>query len=439
MQLTPEQLRAVQSWQRGDICVVAGPGSGKTRVLVERLRWLVVERQVRPERILAITFTEKAALEMHLRLVGESRPGSEHRNLFESAQISTIDAFCSRLLRERALEAGVDPGFEMLDAGEAGELLDAAIEQSLDEAFGKSGTGLEAFLANYGPSAARSSGEDASPIHGDLADLVYRIRSYGRKPFITNPRPRLDALADALHRLCQIQRSEEVARAAAEARLAATQRDPCPADALESIAALLQPVQRRGAAKELVGEIKDALLPACRSAAASAANEPARKWLRRLARRTLARFAAAKRAAGRLDFDDALALAANLLASPDCPTLAFEHILIDEFQDTNPLQVRLVDRLLDAHGDRRPVRFVVGDINQSIYGFRHADQNVFRQYRERVERRGGDLIRLLDNFRSRPEVLAAVHRLLPGGDSSGVEPHRLNAAFEFPSQGTCLP
>ena len=439
MQLTPEQLRAVQSWQRGDICVVAGPGSGKTRVLVERLRWLIVERQVRPERILAITFTEKAALEMHSRLVGENRPADEHRSLFESAQISTIDAFCSRLLRERALEAGVDPGFEMLDAGEADELLAEAIEQALDEAFGRSGPGLEAFLANYSPSAARAAGEDTSSIHRDVAELVYRIRSYGRKPFITNPQAHLDALADALRSLSQIQRSEEVARAAAEARLASAEGDSCPAAALESIAALLRPVQKRGAAKELVSDIKDVRLPACRSAAASAANEPARKWLRRLARRTLARFAAAKRSAGGLDFDDALALAADLLASPDCPALGFEHILIDEFQDTNPLQVRLVDRLLDAHGDRRPVRFVVGDINQSIYGFRHADQNVFRQYRERVERRGGDVIRLLDNFRSRPEVLAAVHRLLPGGDSSGVERHRLNAGYQFPvKESACV-
>lgn len=439
MQLTPEQMRAVQSWQRGDICVVAGPGSGKTRVLVERLRWLIVERKVRPERILAITFTEKAALEMHSRLVGENGAAGEHRSLFESAQISTIDAFCSRLLRERALEAGVDPGFEMLDAGEADELLAEAIEHALDEAFGKSSAGLEAFLANYAPSAARAAGEDTSSIHRDVADLVYRIRSYGCKPFITNPQPHLDALADALRDLSQIQQSEEVSGAAAEARLAAAEGDPCPAAALESIAALLQPVQKRGAAKELVSEIKEVLLPACRSAAASAANEPARRWLRRLARRTLARFAAAKRASGRLDFDDALALAADLLASPECPALGFEHILIDEFQDTNPLQVRLVDRLLDAHRDRRPVRFVVGDINQSIYGFRHADQNVFRQYRERVEQRGGDVIRLLDNFRSRPEVLAAVHRLLPGGDSSGVERHRLNAAYQFPGkEPACL-
>lgn len=434
MQLTQEQLRAVQSWQRGDICVVAGPGSGKTRVLVERLRWLIVERRVRPERILAITFTEKAALEMHSRLVGESDPASDHRSLFQSAQISTIDAFCSRLLREHALEAGVDPGFEMLDAGEADELLAGAIEDALDEAFGKGGPDLEAFLAGYVPGAARSAGEDATSIQRDLANLVKRIRSYGCMPFIRSPTPPLQGLSEALRSLSQITQAEEFAQAADEARVSSTKDVATLAATLESIAALVKPIQKRGALKQLVGEIKDELLPACRAAAASAANEPGRKWLRRLARRTLDDFGAAKRASGRLDFDDALALAADLLGSRDCPTLAFEHILIDEFQDTNPLQVRLVDRLLDAHGDHRPVRFVVGDINQSIYGFRHADQNVFREYRERVEESGGDVIRLLDNFRSRPELLAAVHRLLPGGGSSGVEQHRLEAANRFPAK-----
>ena len=436
MQLTPEQLRAVQSWQRGDICVVAGPGSGKTRVLVERLRWLIVERQVRPERILAITFTEKAALEMYLRLVGEGGPASEHRSQFESAQISTIDAFCNRLLREHALEAGVDPGFEMLDPAEAGELLEASIEQALDEAFGKSGPDLEAFLAAYAPSAARSAGEDVTSIHRDLANVVYRIRSYGCKPFIKNPTPPLDELSESLHRLSETKRSAELGHAAAEIKLCSREDTSELAAMLDSITSLVKPIHKRGALKQLVGEIKDVLIPECRSAAASAANETARRWLRNLVRRTLASFQAAKRASGRLDFDDALAQAADLLESANRPSLAFEHILIDEFQDTNPLQVRLVDRLLDAHGDQRPVRFVVGDINQSIYGFRHADQNVFREYRERVEERGGDVIRLLDNFRSRPEVLAAVHRLLPGGGASGVEQHRLNAANQFPAKGS---
>ncbi|MCY4189601.1 MAG: UvrD-helicase domain-containing protein [Bryobacterales bacterium] len=434
MRLTLEQQRAVQSWQRGDICVVAGPGSGKTRVLVERLRWLIVERQVRPERILAITFTEKAAQEMHVRLVAESGPASEHRSLFEAAQISTIDAFCNRLLREHALEAGVDPGFEILDAGEAGELLAGVIERALDEAFGQGGPGLESFLAGYATGSAQFAGQDAPSIDRDLAGLIYQIRSYGDSPFTRSPRPPLRRLSSALRGLAAIRQADDLAQAADRAQACAAADARELAVTLESIGALLQLIHKRGASKQLAVEIKDNLLPACRAAAASAANEPARRWLRRLVRRALHDFRAAKRALGQLDFDDALALAARLLASDDCPRLSFEHVLIDEFQDTNSLQVRLVDSLLDAHGSQRPVRFVVGDINQSIYGFRHAVQNVFHDYRERVEQGRGDVIRLLDNFRSRPELLAAVHRLLPGGGSSGVEQHRLKAANQFPAK-----
>ncbi len=432
MQLTAEQQRAVQSWQRGDICVVAGPGSGKTRVLVERLRWLIAEQGVQPERILAITFTEKAAREMQGRLAGESAASPEHRSLFESAQVSTIDAFCGRLLRENALEAGVDPGFEMLDEAEAQDLLSGAIEQALDEAFAKPDAPLRQFLASYAAGPSQSSHGDASAVQRDLAGLVYRIRSYGCKPFLGDPAAPLADLAEALRALAQVKDSNELA-AVAETVAATSPADPSElAATLESVAAITQPIRKQGRAKPLVAEIKDRLLPACRTATVSAANRPARQRLLRLARRVLTKFDAAKRVAGRLDFDDALAKAAQLLEAGNSPRLAFEHILIDEFQDTNPLQVRLVERLLDAHGPQRPVRFVAGDINQSIYGFRHADQNVFRGYRERIERQDGDVIRLLDNFRSRPEILSAVHRILPGGGASGVEEHRLNAASQFP-------
>ena len=84
---------------------MAGPGSGKTTVLVERFRWLVARQGFRPDEILAITFTEKAAANMLERLVVNSDPA--HREAFQTAQISTIHAFCVRLLREHAFEAGL--------------------------------------------------------------------------------------------------------------------------------------------------------------------------------------------------------------------------------------------------------------------------------------------------------------------------------------------
>ncbi len=420
----------MRSWQRGDICVVAGPGSGKTRVLVERIRWLILNRGVAPERILAITFTEKAAYEMRSRLLGDASASPEERIGFQAAQISTIDAFCNRLLRENALEAGVDPGFEILDETASRDLLHGAIDQALEAEFARGGAPLQAFLASYAPGTSRQAHGGAFGLRDDIAALVHRIRSYGCDPFLVEPSDPRAALAAALEALAEAKHLEALPELAR--RLVAASEPVERAALIEEIERETKSVRKAGKIKELVGEIKDALLPACRAAAVSASNRIPRNWLLQTVRRTLRTFDAAKRAAGRMDFDDVLAIAGDLLESGGGPRLRFEHVLIDEFQDTNPLQVRLVERLLEAHGENRPVRFVVGDINQSIYGFRHADQNVFRAYRAGIEKGGGDVVRLAANFRSRPDILATVRTLLPGGPGSGVEQHSLEGVYRFP-------
>src|SRR6266446_6617882 len=99
MILSDDQRRAVERGGQ-DVCVVAGPGSGKTRVLTERFAWLVEERAVHPARILAITFTEKAAAEIKDRLVKRFSGDSARREAIERAWVSTIHGFCARLLKE---------------------------------------------------------------------------------------------------------------------------------------------------------------------------------------------------------------------------------------------------------------------------------------------------------------------------------------------------
>src|SRR5438445_8997720 len=110
VRFTPAQLDAVNVDLRHlDACVVAGPGSGKTTVLVEYFRRLV-EAGVDPLRILAITFTEKAAGNMRAKLAEAFRESSV-RGRLERAWVSTVHGFCSRLLKENAIFAGVDPEF----------------------------------------------------------------------------------------------------------------------------------------------------------------------------------------------------------------------------------------------------------------------------------------------------------------------------------------
>src|SRR5204863_9006141 len=105
----------------------------------------------------------------------------------------------------------------------------------------------------------------------------------------------------------------------------------------------------------------------------------------------------------------------------------FQHVLMDEFQDTNGQQSKLVNLL------RGPDRFyAVGDINQSIYGFRHADPEVFRGYRDRVERDGKHLVELSENWRSRDAILRAVETILDHAE--GIEHRNLVGAKEFPEK-----
>src|SRR5215472_1302851 len=134
MQLSLLQRAAVER-EAPNICVVAGPGSGKTRVLIERFAWLVEKRGVDPGRILAITFTEKAANEMKRRLVRRFADSPALREKVETAWLSTIDAFCARLLGEHAIEAGLPPDFSVLEPAQAIRLQREAAEEVLDELF----------------------------------------------------------------------------------------------------------------------------------------------------------------------------------------------------------------------------------------------------------------------------------------------------------------
>src|SRR5438874_11675143 len=132
---TPAQLDAIDvSLRHQDACVVAGPGSGKTTVLVEYFRRLVAEG-VDPLRILAITFTEKAAGNMRKRLAQAFHQDPQTRARLERAWVSTVHGFCARLLKENAVFAGIDPEFRVLDATEAWRMQQDAMRAAIDALF----------------------------------------------------------------------------------------------------------------------------------------------------------------------------------------------------------------------------------------------------------------------------------------------------------------
>src|SRR5215475_14358740 len=132
--LTSAQRAAVERTGQ-DVCVVAGPGSGKTRVLIERFAWLVEEQGIDPGRILAITFTEKAATEIKERLIARFAGRPELREAIEWAWVSTIHGFCARLLRENSIAAGLAPDFEVLEQAAAERLAREAAEEALESLY----------------------------------------------------------------------------------------------------------------------------------------------------------------------------------------------------------------------------------------------------------------------------------------------------------------
>ena len=347
MDLTETQRQAVESWGAGDVCVVAGPGSGKTTVLVERFRWLVAEKGFRPDEILAITFTEKAAANMLVRLVEQS--DAAHRDSFQTAQISTIDAFCARLLREHALEASLDPGFEVIDAWEAEVLLRRSIADVLDERHAQHRARTLAFLQAFYGSGAHAERNELSNVHGEILEVYQTLRASGR-------------------------------------------------------------------------EITDAPL-------AEPAFQDSRRWLVETLRQVDDHYVASKRRYGWLDFADLEIEAVRLLSDSSSINLPYRAILVDEYQDTNRLQADLVSLLRERTCDS--TLFAVGDLNQSIYGFRHAEPRVFRDYRDRVREGGGQVVELLENFRSRDDILRAVETVFDR-PSGGVEPRKLVVARDLP-------
>ncbi len=143
---TADQLAAIDVSRRDvDACIVAGPGSGKTTVLVEHFKRLV-EAGVDPLRILAITFTEKAAGNMRKKLAEafEDRPAT--RAALERAWVSTVHGFCGRLLRENAVFAGVDPEFQVADERESWRMQQDSMAAAMESLFAERPTDVRSLI-----------------------------------------------------------------------------------------------------------------------------------------------------------------------------------------------------------------------------------------------------------------------------------------------------
>ncbi|MBC8165940.1 MAG: UvrD-helicase domain-containing protein, partial [Bryobacteraceae bacterium] len=422
-----------------DVCVVAGPGSGKTSVLIERFSWLVRERGVSPRRILAITFTEKAATEIRQRMIRAFEGDLRMRQEIERAWVSTIHAFCARLLRENAIEAAIDPSFTVLEQSKLA--LQEAADQALESMYKDSPGSVRTFLRSLAVATEREG--YVPDLASSLIEIYQAIRLAGTpaQNLLRPPVKRPDLFARMQTIAQEVAAERTPTRSPNQAQVHASAHDWC-REVLalgcdEVTEAHLRSAQRENWNKHHM--VKRSVAHRHEDELRALCAEAHRDFLLHYYARERAMIAEAigridrlyrkrKRGSSMLDFDDleeaAILLLENDLKLRERIRATFDYVLMDELQDTNPLQWRLMELV------RREDRFfAVGDINQSIYGFRHARPDLYGNYRRGLEKAGLAVDELRDNYRSRPDLLETINRIFAG--APGIEPHELIAGRPF--------
>ncbi len=434
--------------------VEAAAGTGKTTELVRRIVAVVASGRTTFDKIVAVTFTEKAAGELKLRVreqIEERRRNSTDNaervrldgalEKLEEARISTIHSFCRDLLQERPVEAGVDPLFEVAPQDEADVILRVAFERWFEEALRAPGPGLRRMLARadnnreetptgwlFNAAIELSQWRDfpaqwtrpAFEREAELESSFAEMRAIGDLADLGSPE---DWLYESLAKIRLVAREaarlENIRGCDLDAREAALMKllrgsqnywnwkgfganfgDHPRADVMrrrEEFHRRLETLRERIGA-DLAPQLRHELQP------------------------VIDHFQELKRRAGKLDFMDLLLLTRDMLRDHASVRMElqerFTHIFIDEFQDTDPLQAEIM--LLLAADDpnekdfqrARPAAgklFIVGDPKQSIYRFRRADVALYQRVKAQLVRHGARLERLTVSFRARPELQSLVN------------------------------
>jgi ATP-dependent exoDNAse (exonuclease V) beta subunit len=431
------------------LIVEAAAGTGKTSELVARLVNVLAEGRGTVQTIAALTFTEKAAGELKLRL----RAGLEEERTkatdagrrarlegaiahLEEARVSTIHGFCNDLLHERPVEARVDPRFEVLAEQEAEALYRRAFDGWLTERLDAPPEGLRRAL--------RRRAFDGDPIERlrragwQLAGWRDFRAAWERRPF--DRAAAIEALVARVHglhaRLTTCARTSDTlfadlwpVRQLSQDILTRERVAPRDEDGLE--AALVDLLRqrtfkspRRGDARNYRGDVTrddvlklHAELVAELETFARDADADLAALVQPALLETVDRYEALKTRAAALDFVDLLLRARDLVR--DCAEVRADlqqrltHIFVDEFQDTDPLQAEIVlllaarDPAVDRWQDVTPAAgklFLVGDPKQSIYRFRRADVGTYQAVKGLLQKRGAACVNLTTSFRAIPSI-----------------------------------
>jgi ATP-dependent helicase/nuclease subunit A len=438
--LDPEQVVAAHTLDR-HVSVTAGPGSGKTTVLVERyLHILRQHKEIGIDNLVAITFTNRAANEMRERLRKEfdqilrETTGAErqhwmrHKRTLDGAVITTIHGFCSRLLREFPVEAGIDPQFTLLDEHRAALLLESVVEEALTEFISSGHTEISKLTLGVGRGKLASA---LVQLYRDVRGQGLSFDELARQTANTHAgeaerRSAVAKLSECVAAFLGERRTTPKARGSqaevsSEWRLLLPHIEKIPDE--ESLADFCRLIEgfrkvRPSKSGSLAGHIDalDELIWAkefggnvpqiCFDAFAKHYALEVIEVLQNID----ARLEAEKQKLSAVDFDDLQLRALKLLERQEVLARAsqrYRFFLVDEFQDTNGLQRDLMTRLALGEEKTRTGAnlFIVGDRKQSIYGFRGADVDVFGEMTEALVAKGGVDLPLHLNFRSQPPLI----------------------------------
>ncbi len=435
-----EEQRACVEQLAGPVDISAGAGSGKTFTLTQRIAAALADPASGVDdidQICAITFTRKAAAELKGRVRSTLRAQGrlDQAMKVDGAWISTIHGMCSRILRAEALQLGVDPAFRVLEGKERDDLLAQALSEVLGRPSGiVEGAVRDALLREFAVRSYRGEASVASMV-ARLADAAAAMPE-GAGGFVRGPEPPLPSTlarqlleayraVEPFYRDCKPSKTRDAALAdleraceALEAFLDAGGQD------LDGLLRVLDgcPLLRKINTKdEARGEAFDAYQAAHSRVAQNAALARGGALLDELmdmARRVDEAFSRLKRASAALDNNDLVRLVLRALEDPVVGARyadRFKLVMVDEFQDTDALQIAIVRHLA---GPGLRYLCTVGDAQQSIYRFRGADVNGYRAFRAQlaapeIAQAGGSasLLRLTRNFRSHGDVLAFVKKV----------------------------
>jgi ATP-dependent exoDNAse (exonuclease V) beta subunit len=427
------------------LIVEASAGTGKTSELVRRIVAVLAAGKTAIDKIAAVTFTHKAAGELKLRLRAELDKECRRAPLLEDAlqrleeaSIGTIHSFCSQILRERPVEAGVDPAFEELSEQESHRLYLRAFRAWLEKGLARPSPGLRRAFARL---AWRDSWDDSPPIEQlqwagkKLVDWRDYPEPWSRDPFARDEE--IKTLVRMVREVAELSAhprrvTDNLYKSLAPVRALAGSIEKAEGvgrrdyDALEGLLLKLGRDCRNlnkgsgeyggGTSREELIRRRDELLKWIeefrRRADADLAVE-----LREEMRSLVEEYKERKQRSGKLDFVDLLISVRDLVRDNDEVRRylqdRFTHLFIDEFQDTDPLQAEILLLLAsdDQHEtDWRRVTpksgklFLVGDPKQSIYKFRRADIILYRKVRDSLIERGVGFIKLTRSFRAVPNI-----------------------------------